>query len=116
VYAPREVIASVARTITGESGLLVAGGAIQYGRPSELNLLVDATAVSGTGPSMTLSVQWSVDQVVFAAADPADEFTAITAPAALARRFALKAPFYRVVWTIAGTLPSFTFSVHEFVR
>jgi hypothetical protein len=40
----------------------------------------------------------------------ADAFTALTAAGVKVKQFALKAPHYRLVWTITGTTPSFTFS------
>lgn len=101
------VVPSGARTATGNSGPL---GLIQGGK--DLAVLADVTVVSGTSPSMTLSVEWSQDGgTTFGQADPADAFTAITAAATKAKTFAVKGNSYRIVWTITGTTPSFTFSI-----
>lgn len=108
---PELVAASAARTATGNSGAqtLLDKGAM-------LDVLVDVTAVSGTTPSMTVSVEWSQDGgTTFAQADPADQFTALTAAATKAKNFVIKGNAYRVVWTISGTTPSFTFSVRTYV-
>ena len=105
------VVASAARTTTGNSGDQAIGD-----KGVNLSVLVDVTAVSGTGPSMTLSVEWSQDGgATFAQADPADTFTAITAAATKAKSFTIKGSHYRLVWTISGTTPSFTFSARAFV-
>ncbi len=79
-----------------------------------LCLLVNVTAASGTSPSLTLSVEWSNDGTVFATPEVADAFTALTAVAIKVKAFERKAAFYRVVWTITGTTPSFTFKLDEF--
>lgn len=108
---PREVVASAARTVTGTSA------AINPGRlGSRVNLLADVTAASGTTPTLDLTVEWSHDAgTTWAASDPADAFTQITAATVKAKQFNVKAPTYRVRWTIAGTTPSFTFSVREYL-
>jgi hypothetical protein len=73
-----------------------------------VGVILQATAVSGTTPSLTASVQWSADGVNFFAANPADTFTAITAVGGVAQSFTIKAPYYRIAWTVTGTSPSFT--------
>lgn len=113
-YVAREVVASAARTTSGDSGRLRPGGPVEYGTADTVALMVNVTAASGTSPSMSVSVEWSVDGTTYAVGDPADAFTsAFTAVAARVRTFEVKAPFYRVVWALTGTSPSFTFGVHE---
>lgn len=73
-------------------------------------LLVNVTAASGTTPSMALAVQWSNDGLTWAAADPADVFTAITATGVVVKTFGVKGNQVRLAWTLTGTTPSFTFS------
>lgn len=73
-------------------------------------LLVNCTAASGTTPNLAIAVQWSNDGVNWAAADPADSFTALTTTGAVVKTFAVKASQVRLAWTITGTTPSFTFS------
>lgn len=113
-FTAREVVASAARTTTGTSAALVASGPSGPTTARRLSLLADVTAVSGTTPSLTLSVEWSHDGTAFAAADPADTFTAITAAGRAVKKFDVKGPHYRVVWTISGTTPSFTFAVSAY--
>ena len=104
------VVTSAARTTTGNSGALVSPKALNLG------LSVEVTASSGTTPSLVASVEWSMDGTNFCAADTtADAFAAITtSPVRVARAFTVKAPFYRVVWTLTGTTPSFTFSCSRY--
>jgi hypothetical protein len=117
--AVREVVASAARTSTGTSSAIsaeAAGGSGGIGVGARLNLLVDVTAAAGTTPTLDLSVEWSPDgTTAWASADPADAFPQVTAAAARAKQFILKAPFYRLRWTIGGTTPSFTFVVSEYL-
>lgn len=104
--ATTPVVLSAAKTTSGQTGTL------NVGLLDQLNLLANVTAVSGTTPSLTLSVEWSHNNgTTWFKADPADAFTAITATGAVAKRFTTKALWFRVVWTISGTTPSFTFTV-----
>jgi hypothetical protein len=99
------LVAGAARTVSGNSGPLIVG----Y---SPLNIEVEVTAASGTTPSLTLAVQWSVDGVNFAPVDTTpDQFAAITAVGNDLKQLIVKGSWMQVVWTITGTTPSFTFSV-----
>lgn len=81
-----------------------------------MSVLANVTAVSGTTPSMTLSLQWSHDGgTTWADADPVDGFTAITATGPKVKDFAVKAPHVRLAWAITGTTPSFTFDARSYV-
>jgi len=104
------VVAPAPRTATGNSGAIPC--------PKGLNLAVGVTvtAVSGTTPSLTLSVEWSHDGTNFYVIDgAADTFTAVTAAATPIKVFAIKGPFWRLVWTITGTTPSFTIAATRYV-
>lgn len=108
---PQTVVASAARTTSSNSGTL---GLADTG--GNLNLLVNVSAVSGTSPSLTLTVTWSHDGTTFAAIDgTAESFAAITTAKAVVKQFPIKAPYYQIAWTVAGTTPSLTFSVSEYV-
>src|SRR5262249_62004949 len=101
---PVLIVASAARTATGNSGAL---GFDFSG--SNLELLIDVTAVSGTSPSLTPSVEWSMDGgTTWAQADPADVMTAITAVGTKVKEFSAEAPVFRGVWALSGTPPRFT--------
>lgn len=106
--ATPNAVPSAARTTTGQSS------AIDCGNSRNVALLVDVTAVSGTTPSATFSVEWSHDGTNWFAADPADVMTAITAAAKRVKYVDTKAPNMRLVWTITGTTPSFTFAAHAY--
>lgn len=109
----RTVVASAGRTATGSSAAIDIG---EYTH-GELSVLLEVTAVSGTTPSLTVSVEWSNDAVDWFTPETADAFNAITAAATRrTKEFDIKARYYRVVWTITGTTPSFTFEVHEYVN
>jgi hypothetical protein len=99
-------LASSARTASGNQGSTF----LPVRRADVLNVLVNVTAVSGTTPSLTLSLQWSNDGTTWADADAADAFTAITAAGVKAKQFPVKAQYARLAWAITGTTPSFTFS------
>jgi hypothetical protein len=112
-FTPQTVVASAARTTTGQSSAVTPGGVAPSGPSDTVALAVDVTAASGTTPSMTVSVEWSFDGTAFFVSDVADAFVAITTTKKTVKLFDVKAPMYRVVWTITGTTPSFTFSVTE---
>lgn len=99
------ISASSAKTANGNTAAIaVPSGA------NNLAVLANVTTVSGTTPSMTLSVEWSNDGTTFAQVDgTADTFAAMTASGAKVKAFAVKGAWFRLVWTITGTTPSFTF-------
>ena len=112
----RQVLASAARSSSGASS------AIDLARRggTKIALTVHVTAVGGDNDeTLDLSVEWSHDGINFAAAEPADSFNQILqtagAPQRVAKAFDIKAPQYRIVWTLGGTTPSFTFAVDELV-
>lgn len=105
------VLPSGAKTANGNSGPLALND-----RGDQLHLLLNVTAVSGTTPSMTLTVEWSHDGVNFAPLEgAADGFTAVTAAGAKFKSIPVRGPFFRLVWAITGTTPSFTFAVSSYV-
>lgn len=108
------IVDSAARTTTGNSAGYQSPPGPQMDIAQNLGILIDITAVAGTGPNLVLSVEWSYDGISFAQADPADQMTAITAASKKVKIFQIKADFYRLVWTITGTTPSFTFSAYAY--
>ncbi len=77
-----------------------------------VNLELVVTAVGGTTPSLTVAVQWSDNGVDFAAVDTTpDTFAAITAAGNVVKQFAAKGPYFRLVYTVTGTTPTFTLTV-----
>jgi hypothetical protein len=105
VYQPQLIVASAARTVSGDSGPLSCNA-------DQLQVGVIVTAASGTGPSMALTVQWSFDGVNFSAGESPVTFAAITAAKVTNLRCPTQAPFYKLAWVLTGTTPSFTFSAY----
>jgi len=103
------LVASAARTATGNSGAIAVGsGAANL----ELELVV--SAASGTTPTLTLSIQWSVDGTNFGSNDAsADSFAQVTAAGSVVKSVPVRAPYMQLTWTIGGTTPSFTFTVED---
>lgn len=106
----REVVASAARNADGNSGALQLADA----DAAAIALMVSVTAVAGVTPTFDLSVEWSDDGVNWFAADPPDSFAQISANKKVVERYAVKGPYYRIVWDLAGAGASFTFSIDEF--
>lgn len=104
-YQTLTVVPSAARTTNGSAALAVD----DIG--DTVSLLVSVTAASGTTPTLDISVEWSPDGTIWAVADTPDAFTQITTTKAVVKSFSDKAKFFRVVWAIGGTTPSFTFQV-----
>ena len=102
-----EIKASAAETSTGQT----AGFETQGGN---VNILADVTAASGTSPTLDFTTEWSHNGTDWFSADPADAFTQITAATKQVKTFTTLAPQFRVVFTIAGTTPSFTFSLTRY--
>lgn len=107
---PSVAVTSAARTTTGNSGAQASEKGLQ------MNLLVEVTAASGTSPTLLFSVEWSMDGTNFGQVDTtADAFASITTgPTRTIKQFPIRAPFYRLVWTIGGTTPSFTFQATKY--
>ena len=76
-----------------------------------LSVEVIVSAVSGTTPSATFSIQWSSDGVNFADASPVDSFSPITAVGNIVQRFNTKGLYYRLSWSVTGTAPSLTTTI-----
>lgn len=108
--AELEVVASAPRAASGVSAAIP----VQPGY-EDLALSVDVAAVSGAGPTLDLSVEWSTDGgTSWFSADPADAFAQITQDTQdKVKVFAIKGGQYRIRWAIGGTTPSFTFSIRE---
>lgn len=113
MLTPATVVASAARTASSTSGSLPVRDTLERGvGVSHLNLQLDVTSVAGATPTLDITVEWSNDGTTFSAADgTADTFAQVTAASSKVKRFTVKAAYYRIKWTVAGTTPSFTFSV-----
>jgi hypothetical protein len=98
-----KIIESLARTTTGNSGNIQAyGGEL-------IRAQLNVTAASGTAPTLNVLVEDTIDGVNY---NTIGTFAQKTA--AGREVINITTPFsetLRVSWTIAGTTPSFTFSV-----
>lgn len=72
----------------------------------EIAVLVDVSAVSGTTPTLDITVQWSPDDTEWF--DTGDAFTQFTAAGKQVLRVPNKAQSARLNYTVGGTTPSFT--------
>lgn len=104
-------VASAARTTTASSPAIQV---VDLG--DTLTVFVDVTAQSGTTPTLNISVEWSHDGATFFTSDPPDAFTQIAAATPkVCKNFTIKAIWYRITWTLAGTSPNYTFQTHEYI-
>lgn len=97
------LVPSAPRTTSGNASNRLTHG--------NLVVLPIVTAVSGTSPTLGITVEWSTTGTTWVTADPPDTFTQLTAVGGAAKFFVAKGVYYRVVWTIGGSSPSFTFSI-----
>lgn len=96
-------VPSAARTITGQSAVTEVGG------QHTVRALLDVTAVSGTAPTLNVTLQTSNDgSTGWRTAKAFAEKTAVSTERISASDLDR---FVRWNWAIAGTAPSFTFSL-----
>lgn len=93
---------SSARTAAGS------GPAVDTGERSTLRLTLNVTAASGTSPSLTVTIEHSGDGSTWR---PHSSFAAATAVTTERKTFGGIDRYVRATWAVAGTTPSFTFSV-----
>lgn len=67
-----------------------------------MGVAIDFTAETGTG-LLDVEVLWSPDGTNYGSAESADSFTQITAAGVVAKRFDVKAEFYRIEMVVSGT-------------
>lgn len=96
-------LASAARTVSGNGASFNAAGA------HSLQGFLTATAASGTTPTLDVRLETSVDGG--STWTTVASFTQLTAAGAQNRVFGPLGDLCRWAWTIAGTTPSFTFSI-----
>ena len=79
-------------------------------------LILDSSAGTGTTPTLDNKIQDSDDGITFADIVPPVAFAQVTSGGASQQRIALNADgarrYVRLVSTVAGTTPSFTYSVN----
>ncbi len=94
---------SGARTVTGE------GSVIDLEKTKELLVTLDVTAASGTTPVLDVKLQHSPDGSKWS--DLSTVFAQKTTVSREVKVFTQFHRFIKVVYTIGGTSPSFTFSM-----
>jgi hypothetical protein len=109
------VVTSAARTATGNSGTLTG-----YGPAASLRAQLNVTAASGTTPTLDVVIQDSVDggtnwNTIGTFAQKTTTGREVINILPLKAESATFQPIFsdtlRVLWTIGGTTPSFTFAV-----
>jgi len=106
-FETRKVAASAAKTSSGATaGVAVSSATTTLG--------VDVTAFAGTSPTVNFAVEWSFDNVNWGAGESPITFAQMTGAKSSHVTVQTRAPFVRLVWTIGGTTPSFTFAVYTF--
>lgn len=108
------LLASAARTASGDSGVIEG-----FGDVSAMRAQLAVTAASGTTPTLVVVIEDTLDgtnwntiatfaQKTAAGAEVVNAYSEKAESATFAPLFARR---WRVRWTIGGTTPSFTFSV-----
>lgn len=100
---PDATLASAARTASGN------GAAFNTNQATSLEGFLTVSAASGTTPTLDARLETSVDGG--ATWTTVAAFTQITAAGARNRVFGPLGDLCRWAWTIAGTTPSFTFTI-----
>jgi hypothetical protein len=98
------LVASAARTSSGDSGVLAG-----WGRPSVARVQLDVTAITGTGTTLDVVIEDTLDGTNWNVIGTFAQKTAVGREV-----INITSPFtdrLRVRWTAAGTAPSVTFSV-----
>ena len=97
----------VARTTTGNGADVDTGvDSVEYRQQTSF-LIIEVTAVSGTSPTMTVSVECRNSSPLRYA--PLATSVSITATGNYGLQIPHTCRFVRLQWTIGGTTPSFTF-------
>lgn len=107
-----DIVAKAARTVTGNSGWIDVGDA------REIIAQLDSAGGTGTTPTLDVKFQTSFNGLDATAVDvTTGSFTQVTtAASAQIKSLTAVHRFVKVVWTVAGTTPSFNFGVYVTVR
>lgn len=69
---------------------------------------VAVTAVSGSSPTLVVSLQWSWNNSTWINANTDETFATVTSPTAALLTVPSRGLYVRAAWTVAGSSPSFT--------
>lgn len=108
VHASGDAVARSARTASGESAW------IDVGKIRELVAQLDSDAGTGTTPTLDVKIRTSYDGTDANAMDiPTSAFTQVTTGASLQiKRLTDFHRYAKIIWTVSGTTPSFTFGIY----
>lgn len=73
-----------------------------------ISIGIHILSVSGTNPTAEFRIQWSFDNVNWADTVPRDVIGTATFPVNVIKRFAVQAPYWRLIVVVGGTNPVFT--------
>lgn len=118
--AVEQPVASAARTTTGNTGILPTA----YGAVVSIRAQLNVTAASGTTPTLNVVIQDTLDGTNWNTVGTFTQKTAVSLEVinilpqkAESGTFQpLLSDRLRVLWTIGGTTPSFTFAVDWIIR
>jgi hypothetical protein len=72
---------------------------------------VAVTAVSGSSPTLTVSLQWSQNNSTWITANADETLATMTTTGAALLTVPSRAAFVRAAWTVTGSTPSFTAAI-----
>jgi hypothetical protein len=100
---------NAAITTSGNSSGVAVQPVGNVGGPVSCHVAV--TAVSGSTPTLTVSLQWSWNNSTWISANADETFATITAVGAALLIAPSRAPYVRAAWTVTGGTPSFTAAI-----
>lgn len=99
-----------------DSGKITPGGSTDK-NVDTLVLFLDVTSLTGTAPTLDVSLQWSFDDgASWVAANPAAAFAQATGVTSEILEVPIQAPAYRLVYAWGGTVTDGDFTVREHTR
>lgn len=111
---PGRTLSGVATT---QGGQFSVAGAVDW-----VSVQVNLTAITGTGATLDLTLQWSMDGGVTwstadaSATDAFTQFTLAGGAKAVVKRFNVKAPMFRLNEALAGTTPTANYTATVYYR
>ena len=107
MYRELEVLASAARTVSGDVTFDTLGGNTDGLSAGDARLYLDVSVASGGDAILDLVVKGVVNGIEF----QLDTFTQVVAAGKQVKLIQGCPKTVKIEWTIAGTTPSFTFSM-----
>lgn len=106
-----DAVSKAVRTATGNSGW------IDIGDAREIIAQIDSDAGTGTSPTLDVKIQTSWNGTDATAVDvPSGAFTQVVAASMQLKSLTVFHRYIKIVWTLAGTTPSFNFGAYLTVK